>query len=240
MSQGVLLIHGFGGSPASMEPWRKDLEERGFEVALPRLPGHGTRWEDLEDTGWTDWYGAVSTALDELRTRSDGVAVAGLSMGGALALRLAIERPAEVASIVLVNPALKSSNRLMVLVPLLRHILGSVGNDRTLVKKAGVPRMSYERLPLAGVQSVRKLWADVRPRLGEVTQPLLLFRSSSEGELSSSLVLNGVASREKQEVVLHDSYHLATVDNDAPRIFRESADWFAGHAVAPAGERASA
>jgi carboxylesterase len=227
MSVGVLLLHGFGGSPASMQPWAGHLAEGGFSIAVPTLPGHGTTWQDMADTRWPDWYAAASDALDELRARCDTVAVAGLSMGGALALRLAIERPSDVSALVLVNPALASSNRAMALVPLLQHFVGSVSNDRTMVRKPGVPRMSYERLPLKAVASLRKLWADVRPRLGQVEQPLLLFRSVSDGELSSRLVLDGVASRERREVLLHDSDHLATVDNDAGLIFEESARWLA-------------
>ena len=225
MSPAVLLLHGFGGSPASMEPWAEHLAARGYETAVPRLPGHGTRWQDMAETRWTDWYGAAADALDELRGRGEPVSVAGLSMGAALALRLAAERPADVASLVLVNPALASSNRLMFLVPVLKHVIGSVGNSGTMVKKPGVPRVSYERLPLAAVSSLRDLWADVRPRLGEVRQPILLFRSVTDGETSSRIVLSEAGSRERHEVLLHDSYHLATLDNDAPRIFAESAEW---------------
>jgi carboxylesterase len=235
VSSGVLLLHGFGGSPASMEPWAEYLAARGHQTAVPRLPGHGTRWEDMADKRWTDWYATASSALDDLRGRSDTVAVAGLSMGAALALRLAAERPADVASLVLVNPALASSNRLMFLVPLLKHVIGSVGNSGTMVKKPGVPRVSYERLPLRAVSSLRDLWADVRPRLGEVRQPLLLFRSVTDGELSSRIVMAGAGSPEKHEVLLHDSYHLATIDNDAPRIFAESAEWLEARAALPAG-----
>ncbi|HKP91277.1 MAG TPA: alpha/beta fold hydrolase [Thermoleophilaceae bacterium] len=237
MSLGVLLVHGFGGSPASMEPWAAHLAARGHETVVPRLPGHGTRWEDLAEVRWPDWYEAASAGLDELRARSDTVAVAGLSMGGALALRLAAERPADVASVVLVNPAVASSNRLMALAPLLQHVIGSVGNDRTMVKKPGVPRASYERLPLRAVTTLRRLWADVRPRLGEVRQPLLLFRSVSDGDLSSRLILEGVSSADTREVLLRDSYHLATLDNDAPRIFAESAEWLESRVGLPAAER---
>jgi carboxylesterase len=235
VSGGVLLLHGFGGSPASMEPWAEYLRQRGHPTAVPRLPGHGTSWEDMAATRWPDWYAAADAGLDELRAQGDGpVAIAGLSMGAALALRLAADRPDDVASLVLVNPALASTKRLMFLVPLLQHVIGSVGNGATMVKKPGVPRVSYERLPLRAVASLRALWADVRPRLGEVRQPLLLFRSVTDGELSSRIVLSGVGSAEKREVPLHDSYHLATIDNDAPRIFAESADWLeAGDRLRP-------
>ena len=53
---GVLVCHGFTGSPQSVRPWADHLAAQGLTVSLPLLPGHGTRWEDLAVTGWQDWY----------------------------------------------------------------------------------------------------------------------------------------------------------------------------------------
>jgi carboxylesterase len=39
---GVVLCHGFTGSPQSMRPWAEHLAAAGLSVRLPRLPGHGT------------------------------------------------------------------------------------------------------------------------------------------------------------------------------------------------------
>lgn len=103
---GVLLSHGFTGSPASMTPWGRQLAGLGHTVRVPRLPGHGTTWKDMNTTRWTDWYAEVDHALTELHDRCDHVVVAGLSMGGCLALRLAEQRPDDVAAVVLVNPAI--------------------------------------------------------------------------------------------------------------------------------------
>ena len=86
---GVLVVHGFTGSPQSMRPWAEHLAAAGHTVSLPRLPGHGTRWEDLQLTRWPDWYGEVDNAFRALRSRCDQVFVMGLSMGGTLSLRLA-------------------------------------------------------------------------------------------------------------------------------------------------------
>ena len=60
---GVLLSQGFTGSPASMVPWGRYLAEQGFGVAVPRLPGHGTTWQELNRTRWADWYGEVERAF---------------------------------------------------------------------------------------------------------------------------------------------------------------------------------
>ena len=60
-STGVLLCHGFTGSPKSMRPWAEYLAAEGLSVSLPRLPGHGTRWQDANTVTWRDWYSAMTT-----------------------------------------------------------------------------------------------------------------------------------------------------------------------------------
>jgi carboxylesterase len=66
---GVLLCHGFTGTPQSMRPWGEYLAARGLTVSVPLLPGHGTRWQDMQQTGWQDWYAEVDRALRELTAR---------------------------------------------------------------------------------------------------------------------------------------------------------------------------
>ena len=64
---GVLLSHGFTGQPASMKPWAEALAEKGYAVEVPRLPGHGTTWQDLNTRTWDDWYAELRAALEQLR-----------------------------------------------------------------------------------------------------------------------------------------------------------------------------
>ncbi|NDF43604.1 MAG: hypothetical protein EB137_03350, partial [Actinobacteria bacterium] len=44
---GVILVHGFTGSPASMRPFANFLNKKGYRVTVPLIPGHGSRWQDL-------------------------------------------------------------------------------------------------------------------------------------------------------------------------------------------------
>ena len=79
---GVLLSHGFTGSPASIVPWGTYLAEQGFAVSVPLLPGHGTTWQEMTSTRYADYYAAIEKEFDALKARTDVVVVGGLSMGG--------------------------------------------------------------------------------------------------------------------------------------------------------------
>lgn len=225
---GVLLSHGFTGSPFSMRPWAEFLAKEGYAVDVPRLPGHGTSWQDMNTTTWQDWYAEVSRSLDKLLAENDQVVVAGLSMGGALALRLAADRPGDVAGLILVNPAVNSTNKQLLAVPLLKYLLPgitSIGND---VKKQGIDEYAYPKVPLKALHSLLRAWKPLRRDLINVTAPILLFRSAVDHVVdpsSARIIQRTVLSAEVSERVLSDSFHVATLDNDAPTIFQESLEF---------------
>jgi esterase/lipase len=225
---GVLLCHGFTGTPQGVRAWGEHLAGAGFTVVCPLLPGHGTRWQDANATTEDDWYGALSAALDDLLTRCDAVVVAGLSMGGTLALRLAERRPDDVAGLVLVNPSLLTERRDARLLPLLARVTpvwAAIGGD---VKKTGVTELAYPRLPTRAAVALSRLWTAVRADLGAVRAPLLVFRSVTDHVVepaSTRLLLERAGSTDTTEVLLHDSYHVATLDNDAPLVFARSVAW---------------
>src|SRR5580698_9534302 len=78
---GVLLCHGFTGTPQTLRPWADYLADKGLTVSLPRLPGHGTTWQDMSSTGWHDWFAEVDRAFTTLAGQCEEVFVFGLSMG---------------------------------------------------------------------------------------------------------------------------------------------------------------
>ncbi|QGN57557.1 alpha/beta fold hydrolase [Nostocoides sp. HKS02] len=222
----VLLVHGFTSTPQSLRPWGEYLADRGYTVRVPRLPGHGTTWQEMNRTRWEDWYAEADRAFRELHERSERVFVGGLSMGGALALALAQEHGPRVTGLVLVNPAVKFDDWRVRLLPVLKHAVGSleaIGND---IKKEGVTELAYSRTPLRAGHSQLVAWRNVIRDLPQVTQPVLLLHSLQDHVVpasSSELVLARISSEDSTEILLHDSYHVATLDNDAPRIFDESA-----------------
>lgn len=238
---GVLLCHGFTGSPQSLRPWGEHLANEGLTVRCPLLPGHGTHWREMNRTTWTDWYGRVADELGTLRQRCATVVVAGLSMGGALALRLAQEHGTAVAGIVLVNPSVTTLRKEMALLPVLSRVVASLPPVANDIAKPGVSELAYDRTPLRAANSLRNLWKVVRKDLPRVSQPVLVFRSAVDHVVegvNSDIVLREVSSADTTEVVLPDSYHVATLDHDAATIFAGTVEFARRVHAERVGERA--
>jgi carboxylesterase len=240
---GVLLCHGFTGNPSSLRPWAEAIAAAGHTVRLPRLPGHGTTWREMGRTRWQDWFGEVDAAFGELRSRSRVVVAAGLSMGGALALRLAEVHgrgPEGVDGLVLVNPAVKLTDKRLAAVPVARWVVPSfppVGSD---IKKPGSVEDAYDKIPPHALHSSLGFYKIVAADLGKVDQPILLVRSPEDHVVppaSSAFILERVASSDVTEVLAEDSYHVVTLDNDAPRVFSESLAFVERVATAVGGAR---
>jgi len=225
---GALLCHGFTGTPQSLRPWAEHLAAEDLTVRLPRLPGHGTTVAEANLTTWHDWYAELERNLVELSGRCEQVFVMGLSMGGTLAIRLAEEHGDEISGLVLVNPSLLTKRPDRFLLPALRLVVPSWTGIASDIKKAGSVELAYDRIPMKAAYSLSKLWVTTRADLGKVTQPVLIFRSTDDHVVepdSTALLRQKVASSDVREVVLENSYHVATLDNDAPTIFEGSVEF---------------
>lgn len=221
---GVVLSHGFTGSPASMIAWARFLADQGFAVRLPVLAGHATTWQELARTPWHRWYEGVEAAYQDLARNTDAVVVAGLSMGGALALRLAALQP--VAGVVVVNPGLTIADPRARYAGMLKYLLRSVpaiGND---IRKEGVDERAYARTPVAAVHQLAQLFRDTTDRLPQVSAPTLVFRSNIDRivpESSLEVLQRRIGSAHLEVIRLENSYHVATMDHDQELIFERSA-----------------
>jgi carboxylesterase len=212
-----------------MRPWAEHLEADGFRVALPRLPGHGTTWQELNQTRWEDWYAEVDRAFTDLRAECERVFVCGLSMGGGLVIRVAEQHGPAVAGIAVVNPAIDSTDLRIRALPVLRHLLPSLAGIGSDIAMPDVLEGAYDRSALHAGWSVTRMWRDIRDNLGRVDQPLLVFKSVKDrvvDELSLKLIKAGVRSRDLTVVSLERSYHVATLDYDAELIFTTSSAFF--------------
>jgi carboxylesterase len=219
-STGALLLHGFSGCPASMRPMGEWLAQRGVSVVGPRLPGHGTVWQDLETITWPDWEAEAEQALADLETRATDIVVVGLSMGGALALHVAAKHQERLRGVVAINPQIRRPD--LALAPVARVFARSVkgvGND---IKKPGVDEIVYDRIPLRGANQLGKLIRTADAELPSLRLPLLVISSTEDHTVkpsNSKRVFERAASERKEFLSLTNSYHVATLDYDADEVF---------------------
>jgi len=221
--RGALLLHGFTGAPTSMRPFGEWLASQGVSSVGPRLPGHGTTWEDLETATWRQWEREALAALDDLSSRCDRVIVVGQSMGGALALHVAATNQERLRGVVAINPIVRRPDLLFA--PVARLVMRSakgIGND---IKKPGQDELVYTRIPLRAVNQMGKLLRAADRELPTLTLPLLVFNAVEDHTVkpaNSQRVIARAASAKKDLLLLSNSYHVATLDYDAPYIFDQT------------------
>jgi carboxylesterase len=262
---GVLLIHGLTGTPTEMRFVARGLHQAGFTVQAVQLAGHCGSSEELIATGWRDWYRSVEAAALKLRDQVDHLFVAGLSMGAVLALKLAIERPREIAGVGLYGTTFRYDGwavppiaRLSFLLPLVcglgfgrdRRVMESypygIKNERIrawvvgnmLAGKSGAAGLPGN--PWGSLAEFIRLSNHVRRRLGRVQAPCLVVHSTDDDIASLrnvALIENNVAAP-VETVLLDDSYHMISVDQQRDVVIDRSVRFF--QAIAASAQTASA
>ncbi|MGO9029098.1 MAG: alpha/beta hydrolase [Acidimicrobiales bacterium] len=235
---GVLVLHGFTGNPQSMRPLAEALAAAGFTVDLPLLPGHGTSLEDMVPTRWADWSAAAEAAYAALAARCDKVVVSGLSMGGALACLLAARHP-EIAGLAVINPLVDPPDESYR--DLIRQLLGDgmetadgIGSD---IAKEGSVESSYGGSPLAAALSLFEGVDEIASHLAEIRCPTLLLSSRVDHvvPVESGDRLERSVAGPLERVYLERSYHVATLDWDAP-VIEERVVAFASQVLGDPGD----
>ena len=214
-SVGILLVHGFTGSPHSMRPVAQRFMELGYAVEMPVLTGHATRWQDLRDSTYQQWLASAEQGYRRLTDRGLKVVIIGMSMGGTVAAHLSARLP--VAGTVLINPYLVDVN------PMMRHagkvskvlpVLKAIGSDIAI---PGVSEGAYSLVPTAAVHQLHLLGAETRALIPQLKAPVLYARSLGDHTVSDSSHKYFLehCSVPVEFRWLTRSYHVATLDYDA-------------------------
>lgn len=215
---GVLAVHGFTGNPFSMRGVAEAMIAAGFDVELPRLPGHGTTIDDMLTTGWNDWAAEVDRARSALAARVDRVVIVGQSMGATLALWSALTRPG-VAGLVCINPPtrMRDPETMAMLEEFIDDGLTVVPGEGSDIADPESFDVAYDGTPLAPLYSMfHDGIALITDRFGELTMPLRVFTSRHDHvvEPSDSEFLAATHGGPVEHVWLERSYHVATRDYD--------------------------
>lgn len=222
-SKGCLLLHGFTSCPFELRLLGDHLQEHGYTVSIPLLPGHGTSPKDLRRHSWMDWYKAAKEALFELRKSCKTVYVIGLSMGGSLALHLSAHY--EVDGIVVLAPGLFLKNKLSflshVLYPIYPYSKKWFGPDI----KADVDTITYDKIPVKSLSELLLMFRHLRDDLTDINSPILIIYAKQDHVIngrSAQEIYKRVSSKNKRILSLKESYHIITLDVEKEQVFRET------------------
>lgn len=246
---GVLLVHGLGGTPIEMRFVARAMAQAGHTVYNMQLAGHCGTPEELRTSTWREWYGSVEAAHDRLRKHCDIVVAGGLSMGGILSLHLAQNRPDSVHGLVLLAPTLKLDGwsmpwysrvvnyirptRLPLEIELPEHEPHGIKDERVralVVQSMQSPEAGAGAIfstPLRAFANMNALVATVKKRLGQVKQPALLMhpRDDDMASLRNTLYLQAHLGGLVESVVLDDSYHIVTLDQQRDIVIDRATDF---------------
>lgn len=212
----VLVVHGFLASPAEVRGFARHVADAGYPVFSVRLRGHGTSPWDLREQPFEAWLESVKAGYRLLREVRERVVIVGFSTGGALALRLAAERPPGLAGVGAVAAPLKFQNRAMVFVPLVHRANALVrwasnweGVMPFRVNESENPHINYRNMPIRGLHELRRLTDDLRGRLEDIETKVLVLQGDEDPVVDpeSANILARRLSPERTEVHFISSAH---------------------------------
>lgn len=225
---GVLLIHGFTGTPSEMRPIGKYLSEKGYTVKAPLLAGHGTSPEDMMRTGMKDWIKSAGDAYFELKRQCEDVYVTGHSMGGILALHLASRLPVKgvisMCAPIMVRDRKAALSRFVT--PFIKFTAHRPHPEHIEPYLAG-----YKKTPIKCVPELLKLIRMVRKELSEIQAPALILQAEQDQTVrpeSANYIFRNIGSRQKQIKWYPNSGHILPVDHDQDQVFADVADFMKG------------
>jgi carboxylesterase len=254
--RGVLLIHGLTGAPGEMKYLGKRLHRQGFDVYAPLLAGHGADDATLLRSTWRDWLESVIAAYDAYAHEVDEVCVAGVCVGGALALELCALRP-QIRGAVVYSMTFEydgwNMQRWTQGAPLIQLIANLPGirrisfaepypyglKDRRLRERvANAPEAfiegSLDRLPFGALFQMYRLGRHLE-RIGrEIRTPCLILhaREDDMSDEKNAWRLKKALGGPVEVRILEDSYHMIHVDQERALVADLTHAFFDAHAAA--------
>jgi carboxylesterase len=228
---GCLLLHGLTGTPYEVRELGERLHGAGYTAVGPRLPGHATRYQNLDHVPWTAWADAVDVGWEMLAQRCEKVFIMGMSMGAVLALHAAARHPASgvvgLGSLWDLPRWQMRAARLMVRV---RPYQRKRGGSSILDPAAKAKHPTYDHMNLHAVLQFNQLLTEMRAALPQVTAPALLVHSRKDPVASPAgvpKILEALGSQDKMVHWVSNSSHIITEDYDKEEVFRIVLAWVA-------------
>jgi len=208
----VLLLHGLTGTPLEMRYLGEALQQDGYTVHIPLLPGRGTCPDDMDQLCWEDWMRAALKAYDALAREHGRVVIGGLSAGGTMALDLALRR--DPAALLLYAAVLEVSHRGAYLAPYVWRLIRRWPAPPSDMVEPNEMLLCYDPAPVRAMSELIAGIARVRARLGEIGAPALVAHALGDRlvPLRSAERIASSLGGQVEQLLVEGSGHALTCD----------------------------
>lgn len=231
---GVLMVHGFTGSPQSLRDLGEFLAANGMTVEGIRLPGHGTRWQDLNTVTADDWRAAVRDGYERISADREEVFIVALSFGAALSIEFVADHPDAVKGMITLAGFVHTDDPRRFLAPLVARLTPSVAGVANDIAHPERRELAYDRLPTRGSTHMLKVLKSARTLLPQVRCPILVMHGRNDHTVkpvNAEIIHSSVTSEDKELVWLERSYHVITLDNDQDELHRRTLEFIKEHSA---------
>jgi carboxylesterase len=244
-SIGVLLLHGFTSHLNTVNGLVPHLEAAGIPYEMPILRGHGTRYQDLSGVTQGDWYVDAERALIKLWNKVDRIVVVGLSMGGLVALELAIRHPDKLAGVVTVAACLKFVDPLAPLSGLMSRVIKYWPSPESFndLSRKGPDFKNYPKFPTRTFARLYEYSQQIAERLREVHVPIRILQSKKDqitAAEAANIIYEKVSSPVREIVWYEESGHEMMQDLEAERVFADVMEFVHRFELKPSKKRPAA
>ncbi|WP_448374685.1 alpha/beta hydrolase [Fervidobacterium sp.] len=228
--KGVLVIHGYTGSPHDFEFMAHELHKAGFTVSVPRLPGHGTCGEDFLTTTRHDWLRRVYDAYYDLTAICKEVYIVGLSMGGVIALILAAHLKPK--KLVTLAAAIHTIDNRIKITPLLSIFTKKMVREND--EKYDEPDLQYLKneywsfnWPKQAAE-LYKLMKMARKSVPEIVSETLVVAARNDNTVplsAAEFIYKNIKSEKRKMLIFEKSGHVLSNDVEKEEVTKAVINW---------------
>lgn len=221
---GVMLLHGFTGSPGHLRIQAEALHAAGYSVLAPRLKGHGTDAREMADCRAEDWLADAQNGFALLKERCDRVYTGGLSMGGILSLILSAQHP-EIAGCISISSPMVLRHPIIRMAP---YASWAVRQYTWPEKEKMEYRYGYDQFPTRSVKQLLRLMDQANDELDKIRCPVGCIQSLTDGLVNPRSVweiARGIGRETVDVMLIQSAPHACTIGKTAERVAQKCVEW---------------
>ncbi len=226
---GVVLVHGYMAAPEEVRALAQYIQQKGFWVYAPRVPGHGTAPEDLATRSYQEWLRTVDAGCALMACHCRRVVLGGFSNGSGLALETTSRLPF-IRGVFAVCPPLRLQDFSARFVPavdiwnrLMKRIRTNGPVKEFIANEPENPHINYSRNPIAGIRELERLMDRVEERLKYVQVPAVVVQSAGDPVVDprgSRRVFDLIGSEDKKYMLFNFDRHGILLGDGAAKVHR--------------------